>query len=349
LIINSLASKTGLPYPAKPGEQLAPRFKGMTAIISSSLDRLVDDSFVYGRSQKIENLNVIVGQIARTDIAVLVVGESGTGKEAYARLIHRLSGQSNRPLKKLSCSALAPEQLLPQLDAHLQTSIKDIAESQGTLFLDRIDELDLTSQKVLLSLLPEGGAGEVNEKRFRLISSTSQNLEPGLELGTFRRELFYRISGVSLHLPPLRQRKEDIPVFLEYFLARLAPGLTQQAPVLSCEELEILTAYEWPGNIRELRNFARKMVALGSAKTAIADLGITERAMAKVPISPKTSSLKAAARAASRQVERQLILKALERTHWNRKRAAQELQISYKSLLYKIKQTGVEETKAREP
>jgi two-component system response regulator AtoC len=321
----------------------------MATTLNASLGSPVNQGFVSGHSQAIEGVNAIVQQIAKTEIAVLLVGESGTGKEAYARLIHRLSRQCHGPLKKLSCTALGPERLVPQLEAPLRTPMACRDQGQGTLFLDGIDDLELSSQKVLLSLLPDGDAEEGNEQRLRLISSTSQDLELGLELGTFRRELFFRISGVTLHLPPLRQRREDIPAFLEYFLAKHTSELKRQAPGLSSQELELLTTYEWPGNIRELGNLARKMVALGSAKTVLAELETADSGVMKVPSSPKTSSLKDAARAASRQAERQLILKALERTHWNRKRAAQELQISYKSLLYKIKQTGVEGTKAREP
>ncbi|HVH71866.1 MAG TPA: sigma 54-interacting transcriptional regulator [Candidatus Dormibacteraeota bacterium] len=311
----------------------------------SGLELSADHDFVCGQSRAIEGPNAIVGQIAKTQIAVLIVGESGTGKEAYARLIHHLSEQGGFPLKKLSCTGLELEHLHPQLKALRP----DIEPGQRTLFLDRIDELDMTSQNALLSLLPDGDGEEIGEKRLRLISSASQNLEVEVESGRFRHELFFRINGVRLHLPPLRERKEDIPAFFDYFLAKHASELNRQKPALSTDELELLTAYEWPGNIRELGNLARTMVALGSPKTIIANLGGSAGLATKNPMLAQTS-LKDAARAASRRTERQLIIKALERTHWNRKRAAQQLQISYKSLLYKIKQTGVVEgTKASEP
>ena len=302
--------------------------------------------FVSGRSESIQRLNAVVDQIARTEIAVLLVGESGTGKEAYARLIHGLSANSDRPLRKLSCTTLEPEQLRAQLEACLQNPAGKNEAVQGSLLLDRVDELEQAGQKVLLSLLPDGEGAEMGRNQLRLISSVSQDLDVQMESGRFRRELYFRLNGVCLRLPPLRERKEDIPELVESFLARHAFELKGHAPELSNEEMEILIAHDWPGNIRELWNLARTMVALGNPKTALADLTTGARGVASAQKVSETFSLKATARAASRQAERQLILRTLERTHWNRKRAAQELQMSYKSLLYKIKQTGVEGAKA---
>ncbi len=141
-------------------------------------------------------------------------------------------------------------------------------------------------------------------------------------------------------MPPLRDRKEDIPTLLEYFLARHAGELKKAAPVLNNEIMELLASYGWPGNIRELENVTKKIVAVGDAHVALDDLRAPPLGLPPVDGGPQVTSLKLAARAASRRTERELILKALERTHWNRKRAAQELQISYKALLYKIKRTG---------
>jgi len=317
----------------------------MGRLANPELEIPSDLGFVYGNSETVRTLNAMAGQIARTEIGVLLVGESGTGKEAYARLIHHLSLQSRLPLVKVSCTAPEPEQLRSQLKACLQTTVRG-GESAGTLFLDGIDELDQTGQKVLLALLPDGDGGDLGATRLRVISSASRDVEGEIESGRFRRELYFRVSGVCLHLPPLRERKSDIPEFVAYFLAKHASELKRQAPALNRQEMELLICYDWPGNIRELGNFVRKMVALGSSEIAIADLGKASRSTSNAAKLPQTSSLKAAARAASRHAERQLILRALERTHWNRKRAAQELQISYKSLLYKIKQTGIEGTKA---
>jgi two-component system response regulator AtoC len=294
-----------------------------------------------------QSLNALVADIARTNIPVLLTGESGTGKEVYARLIHRLSGSGEMSLKKLSCATLEPGRLLGQIQEGLQPTNGNA--KVGTLFLDGVDELDLACQRMLLSLLPDGepksSAGEVTP---RLISATSRNLEKEIEAGRFRRELFFRINGMCLRLPPLRERKEDIPALVEYFLVKHAGELKRDTPIVDSEAMELLRSYDWPGNIRELENVAKKMVALGNAKVALGDLRMAPVKPAQAGDGARFSSLKVAARAASRRTERELILQALERTHWNRKRAAQELQISYKSLLYKIKQIGVQASNADE-
>ncbi len=281
----------------------------------------------------------MVEEIARTDIPVLLMGDSGTGKEEYGRLIHRLSRHCQTPLRKLSCRALVPGELLTQWKSHVKGNAECADGGLGTLLLDGVDDLDLACQKVLLSLLPDGDTGE---SHLRLIACASRNLDKEIESGRFRRELYFRISGVCLHLPLLRERKEDIPVLMEHFLAKHVADVGRESPVLSVEEMEILVTYDWPGNIRELKNFARKIAVLGDARKALGELRVTPRTETTRHDEQHSLSLKVAARTASRQAERELILKALERTHWNRKRAALELQISYKSLLYKIKETGLE-------
>ena len=308
-----------------------------------------DGGLVYGQGATMQSLNAKVAEIARTDIPVLLIGESGTGKEVYARLIHRLSSFSETPLMKVSCTALdAGRDLLSQVQQSLQRT-NHTGDASGSLFLDRVDELDLSCQRVLLSVLSDGElTSGPRQARIRLISSTSQNLEKEVAAGRFRRELYFRINGLCLHLPPLCERKKDIPALFGYFLAKHAGELKRRAPSLSSEAMDALTSYDWPGNIRELENMAKKIVALGDAGAAIGDLHATTLAITKPRDCACASSFKAAARAASRRTERELILQALARTRWNRKRAAQELQISYKSLLYKIKQIGMEEPDAEE-
>ena len=297
--------------------------------------------FVYGQSEAITALNAIVADVAATDIPVLLMGESGTGKEVYARLIHRLSSNNHRPLRKLICRTMDPGALLTQVHQAFQKSQED--GGTGTTFLDGVDELDRAAQRLILSLLPDGESkGSTEEKSGRLISSTTRNLENETGAGQFRRELYFRISGVCLRLPPLRERKEDIPELANYFLSKYAGELNRETPALTKEVLEILTVHEWPGNIRELENSIKKIVILGDAKMALRDLGTRAANQPRTTSVVNFSSLKVAARAASRRTERELILQALERTHWNRKQAAQELQISYKSLLYKIKEIGVQ-------
>jgi len=297
---------------------------------------------VPGHCVAIQRLNAIVGEIAPTNIPVLLIGEGGSGKEAYGRLIHRLSKYCRAPFKKVSCRAVEAGEFLKQLKCDLRGNGKGPGDGPRTLFLDGIDELDLACQKVLLSLLPDAEIDESNTNGARLIASTSRNLEKEVETGKFRRELYFRIDGVGLHLPPLRDRREDISALLEHFLAKHAAELGRSVPRVSEKEMEHLGAHDWPGNVRELENLARKIAAFGEARKAIEELLEMPRLEQILPEEMPSSSLKVAARAASRRTERDLISKALERTHWNRKRAAQELQISYKSLLYKIKQTGLE-------
>ncbi len=218
-----------------------------------------------------------------------------------------------------------------------------------TVFFDGVHELDAACQRALLSLLPDGEPSAGNgEKGSRFICSTSRNLEKEVEAGRFRRELYFRINGVILRLPPLRERKEDLPALLKYFLVKHSNELKKDTPELSSDARELMASYDWPGNIRELENLAKKIVAVGDPMLALGDLRATH---VRAPVTSEgshVSSLKVAARAASRRTERELILQALERTRWNRKRAARELQISYKSLLYKIKQIGVQGSEAGE-
>jgi two-component system, NtrC family, response regulator AtoC len=301
-----------------------------------------DAGFVWGCSRVILEINGVIGEIAGTDIPVLLMGESGTGKEVYGSMIHRLSRRGHMPLKKVSCRAVEKVELLA-LKSNLREKVENLGDGLGTLFLDGIDELDLEGQRILLSLLPDGEADENNADRMRLIASTSRNLEKEIEFGRFRRELYFRINGVCLLLPPLRDRKEDIRLLVGYFLAKHAAELGREAPALCDEEIEFLESHNWPGNVRELENLARRIVALGGSGRAIRELREMPRLDPARREEPGVFSLKVAARAASRRAERDLISKALELTHWNRKRAAQQLQISYKSLLYKIKQTGLEE------
>jgi DNA-binding NtrC family response regulator len=315
----------------------------MSAQVNEALKTDQDPGFVAGQSSAIGNVNAILGEIASTNISALLIGESGTGKEVYARRIHRLSEHNHSPIQKLNCRALDGGDLPAAMRAALRRESNATRAEVRTVFLDGIDELDLASQRALLSVLPDGEPEEDGDLPMRLIASASQNLKSEVESGRFRGELFFRVCGVCLRLPALRERKEDIRGFLEHFLAKYAAELRREIPRLSDEQFEQVKTHDWPGNIRELENFVRKICLFGDAKEAIQELGRTAQIGPTGLGEPQDSSLKAAARSASRQAERELIRIALERTHWNRKRAAEELQISYKSLLYKIKQTGLEE------
>lgn len=297
-------------------------------------------NFVAGHSEAIQAVNKLVGEVVGTDIPVLIVGESGTGKEVYARLIHRLSPYANKPLTRLSCRSLDVEKFVDDLKACVKGDPESDSGDVRTVFLDGVDELDLACQKGLLHVLPDGQ--DHGKGRFRLLSSASKSLEREIEGGRFRKELFFRISGACVRLPALRERHEDLPSLLKHFLTRNSRATGRDIPALSEQDLVALGSYDWPGNVRELEHFAKRISLLHDVREAIAELHRTPKFAPVLQVETHSVSLKAVARTASRQVEKELIREALERTHWNRKRAAQQLRISYKSLLYKIKQTGLE-------
>jgi len=295
--------------------------------------------FIYGIGSAMQIINDMAGEIARTDIPILIVGESGTGKDAYARLIHRLSLKAESRLQKINCASFQPGELFGQLR---QPWLPDPADACGTFYLDNVQELDAASQRELLSHLPDGENSDSKaQPLIRFISSTAGSLELEVEAGAFRRELYFRLNGVCLRLPPLRERKEDISALLDYFVNKHSALLNKVAPSISDKAFQTMSAYHWPGNIRELENLARKLVVFGDVQIALNDLQNAAFGSYAPLKTIQGGSLKVAARAASKKAERELIMQALDRTHWNRKRAARELQISYKSLLYKIKQIGV--------
>jgi two-component system, NtrC family, response regulator AtoC len=304
--------------------------------------------FVASKSPTMLSLESVITDIAATTIPVLLVGESGTGKEMFARRIHALSSRCDGPLTKIACASMNAETLSAELGFSGNGHDTRVASSAGTVFFDEISELDAACQRVLLYALPDG---DLNAQpallNARVISTTNRNLDDAMQAGHFRSELYYRLNGVCLRLPPLRERKEDIWPLGEFFLTKHAAQLGRPRPSLSPQTLRIFLDHTWPGNIRELENAIKNIVVLGDEQLALSQV-------VSVPTPPprrtftaaQTTSLKVASRAASREAERDLILKALARTRWNRKRAAQELQISYKSLLYKLKQIGLPDTES---
>jgi two-component system response regulator AtoC len=309
-----------------------------------------DTNWVPGMSPAIRDLESAIGEIAPTNLTVLLVGESGTGKELFANRVHLLSKLADRPFVRISCASVNPKTFFSELKLNPNETGDGPKNGPGTVCFDEIGELDAACQRNLLGALPDGDLGaRRGELRARLISTTNRNLEEEMRAGRFRRELYYRISGVCLRLPPLRDRKEDIPLLVEFFLNKHAAQFGRPRPSLSPQTLQIFLDHAWPGNIRELENVVKEIVALGDERLAVAELGIPISERKRTSTTPARSySLKAAARAASREAEREMIMQALARTRWNRKRAAQELQISYKSLLYKLKQIGFEESEVNQ-
>lgn len=294
-------------------------------------------SFMVSASSSMKSLEAIAGEIASTSLPVLILGESGTGKQVLARRIHEMSPHRTDGLLRVACGAATPETFGSELRLGDQGP-----DSARTVLLDGIDDLDRECQRKLLHFLPDGDNGLSNNRlTARIISTASHELEDHVRSGRFRHDLYYRVNGVCLRIPPLRERREDIPVLIELFLTKHAARFERARPCLRKDTIARLVDHNWSGNVRELENVVLKILAIGDEEIALADLAdypavpIPRNSAAAVP------SLKAAARSASREAERELILKALERTKWNRKRAARELQVSYKSLLYKLKQIGL--------
>jgi len=303
--------------------------------------------YIPGISAEMQPVQRLISEIAPTDIPVLLLGESGTGKEFAAMQIHSLSRYRVLQFQKVSCSGTTAESLANYFVPGVDGNGSGDHSRLGTLFLDEIGELDPDCQKRLLHSIPDGtGLPAGQSIGGRIVSCSTRDLETDVHYGKFRSELFYRLTGVCVHLPPLRRRQEDIPLLVRHFLKKYAEVFHRAEMALSDRVMQLLVEHPWPGNIRQLENVIKRIVAVENEELGIVDLKVSPmlsslpRAAVAVPL----RSLKAASRAASRQAERELILQTLERTHWNRKRAAEALQISYKSLLFKLKQIQVPES-----
>jgi two-component system response regulator AtoC len=293
--------------------------------------------FVEGLCPSMRAVEAVIHELAQSEVPVLLLAERGAGKHATARRIHEMSRRSAQPFRAVTCATWKLEEIAPSEENGLF--------KRGTIFLDELADLSLDGQARIIDLLPRdltpragNGDGSGNEAA-RLICGSARDLEVEVKAGRLREDLYYRISGVCLRLPPLRQRREDIPLLIEHFLEKYARDLHRPVPRLSAETQHLFQEYSWPGNVRELENAAEAVVVLGDEDVAMGGL----RALLSRPGNGAQVSLKQAARAASRVAEKELILRVLTRTRWNRRRAAEELQISYKALLYKMKQTGCSE------
>jgi two-component system response regulator AtoC len=295
-------------------------------------------------------------KLAGANVPVLIQGESGTGKDIIARMIHSGSPWRTGPWVKVNCPAIPGTLLESELFGYekgaftgaygMKPGRVEMAH-RGTLFLDEISELDLGLQAKLLQLLQDGqfcriGAQEDKKVEVRVVCATNRKLEQEIENGTFRSDLFYRINVVNLHLPPLRERAADIPDLAAYFLEYHNRKYNCRAKPLSGELMATLRKYHWPGNIRELENLVKRYVILGNEEVIASDL--TPRApdffSDEIPVDGQVN-LKKLTRQAVRELERKVILKVLQNHHWNRKQAARALCISYRALLYKIRDAGL--------
>jgi two-component system, NtrC family, response regulator AtoC len=324
-----------------------------------------------GQSRKMRAVDDMIDHVADTDITVLVRGESGTGKELVARTLWSRGNRARKPFVKVNCAALPHELLESELfgfekgaftGAHKRKLGKFEIANGGTIFLDEISEMHPSLQAKLLQVLQDGqfsrlgGAGDVAVDT-RVIAATNRHLEAAVREGSFREDLFYRLNVVTIQLPPLRERRDEIPPLTDHFLERYAREYGKDPKPLADEVRAAFMAYDWPGNIRELENLVKRIVVLGDATPVVAELRARKPALpppsAPAPAastgeldrylageSPRVS-LKRVAREAAQVAEARLIARVLQRTRWNRKEAAAILQISYKALLYKMRDAGL--------
>jgi DNA-binding NtrC family response regulator len=302
----------------------------------SSLAALGEDDFadlplLDAVSPSMRAVIAVVGELSHSSVPVLLIGEQGTGKHSIARIIHVNSGGVGAHFYVRHCRDLAIDTLDPRL----------LPVGAG-LYLDEIGDLTEECQEKLLEMLSRQGHNGNSRNEVRVICGSARDLDGDVRAGTFREDLYYRLSGVCLRIPPLRQRKDDIASLMEFFLQRYSESYHRPVPVLSPATQKLFLDHSWPGNLPELEAAARAIVAVGNESVAMGGLrSMLTRGDHRA--NGEKTSLKEASRAASREAERELILKVLTRTRWNRRRAAQELQISYKALLYKLKQIGYSE------
>jgi len=279
-----------------------------------------------------------IGFIARSGLPVLIEGECGTGKEALAELIHELGGIGNG-FTRILCRQSGPVVPLAWSSGNGVVGLSQLHEAaRGTIFLKNVHMLSPAVQEQFLTALEQGdeNSGSAPPK-VRLISSATESLESLVSRRDFNAALYYRLSVYRIALPPLRERVGDIPELLAEMLRRFVNGSAPGVPVPT-RMLDALMTYDWPGNLRELHNIARTFVVTSDADEIIAELnGRSHMRPAIVPARASDLSLKEQVKGVSQKIESEIILRTLERHRWNRRRAAESLKISYRSLLYKMK------------
>jgi len=344
----------------------------MATMASTSKAHVSEDSVamppehvIFGQSSEMQAVRQMVERVAGADIPVLIQGESGTGKEVIAKLIHTMSNWADGPLVKVNCPAIPGTLIESELFGYERGAFTGAYGSKpgrmeladrGTLFLDEISELELSLQAKLLQFLQDGrfcriGAQEDTQVEARVICATNRQLDQEVQKGTFREDLYYRINVVSIHLPRLASRPDDIPALVQYFLEHYSEKFNHPVRPFSSQVAQVLYSYEWPGNIRQLENLVKRYVVLGSEDSILSQLGVSNRGRTDYHTEIGTGgsiSLKKVTREAVRVLERDLILKALQANHWNRKRVAKALSISYRALLYKIRQANLPSARTKE-
>ncbi|HWS18854.1 MAG TPA: sigma-54 dependent transcriptional regulator [Candidatus Elarobacter sp.] len=322
------------------------------------------DAFFLASSPAMKKIRTQIAQLAKVEIPVLLLGESGVGKEVVARLLHKLSPRASRPSVKVNCAAIPADLLESELFGYEAGAFTGATRTkpgkfelcdQGTILLDEIGEMSPLLQAKLLHVLQDGqfsrlGGRSTLSADFRLLAATNINMERAIENGTFREDLFYRLNAFTTHIPPLRERREEIEHLMRHFLADFSKKCRQPSPQLSPRLTQACMQYHWPGNLRELGNFVKRYVVFQDEKQAIAELEEKSRDLAAFPevVHPApiytasqengAAGLKSLMKDLKHSAEVKVIEEALAATKWNRRLAAVRLQISCKALRYKIKQ-----------
>jgi two-component system response regulator AtoC len=331
------------------------------------------DAFI-GDSPKIIQVKNLIEQVAGSELTVLIRGDSGTGKEIVARMLHNISGRSDESFTKVNCAAIPRDLLEAELfgyekgaftGAHKTKPGRFEVANKGTMFLDEIGDMPLELQSKLLQVLEQqefvrvGGINTIHVD-VRIICATNRNLEDAISQSRFRDDLFYRLNEITIFLPPLRERREDITLLVDHFIDKYNKLYQREVPAMTQNALDQLSAAQWPGNVRQLENLIKQVVVRGE-ESIIADLlaghsvpvGMQNSSPVtqpghSAPVTPsaeKDYSLKKRVAETVSREEKTLIAEVLNRTNWNRRRAAEILEISYRSLLYKIKEYALNEIK----
>lgn len=315
-------------------------------------------------------LKTVIDEIAKTDITVLIKGESGTGKELVAKAIHLTSNRRGKPFIKVNCAAIPRGLLESELfgfekgaftGAHLRKPGKFELASGGTILLNEIGEIDISLQAKLLQVLQDGafsrlgGEGDVLVDT-RVITTTKDHLEKSMLEGRFREDLFFRINVMTITIPPLRERKEQILPLSQFFFDLYRERYGKEVSPISSGTINMFKEYHWPGNIRELENTVKRIILFSDEEKALQDLfhkgeedDMKPDAIAdfysNTPLGAKDFCLKELGKKAAETAEKEVIQNVLQETHWNRKEAAKVLRVSYKALLYKIEKYHLNERK----
>jgi DNA-binding NtrC family response regulator len=318
--------------------------------LKAALSERFQFSSIVGKSKKMQDIFQYLQDAAGTTVNILILGESGTGKELIAKAIHYNSKRRNRSLVIVNCAALPEELLESEIFGHEKGAFtgadrrrlgKAEEADGGTLFLDEIGDLSLKTQPKLLRFLQDGkierlGSNKAIQLDVRLIAATNQDIAAALEEGTFRKDLYYRINTLTIEIPPLRERKEDIPLLANHFVSRYAGMHQKMVASIAPDVIECFMHYSWPGNVRELEKVIERGVVL--SKGSILDVGVlSDEIRESQPSSIQSETASASMSASVELLEKKMIQDALDKTSGSREKSAKLLGISLRSLQYKIK------------